>query len=113
VSSVFSIRDTVVSLEKMDIDEFLDREIADLGSDLKEGEIEEIAGSGHERMDVANQVGELIGASSLFADTSEDTRQTCEAEHYVLVKVEKQRVFDFIKEDSQFKKDLAARLAKN
>ena len=74
-------------------------------------ELDALAGPGQDRWKVAKQVGRLLPGSTLLAGWEQDDFERCNGKSYVLVRVEKERVDNFIKENMRFKNDLLQSLA--
>lgn len=74
-------------------------------------QVEELAGPGQDRWEVAKKVGALLPQSTLLAGWEQDDHELCKGRHYVLVRVEKERVRAFIKENRKFQHDLLGSLS--
>jgi hypothetical protein len=73
--------------------------------------IQEVAGPGRDKWEVAASVGRLLPKSSLLAGWEQDGFERCGAFSYVLVRVEKDRVERFVRGSEKFKKEVIAGLA--
>lgn len=78
----------------------------------QDAEIEKIAGPCRDRWEVARQVGKLLPQSTLLAGWEQDDFERCGGQSYVLVRVEKERVARFIRENARFKDELAQSLSR-
>jgi hypothetical protein len=101
-----------------DTDAARDKAIRNLGKQVS-GEVEEweqkkvddIAGPGQDRWQVAAAVGRLLPHSTLLSGWEQDDFGRCNGYSYVLVRIEKERVEKFVRGSDQFKKDVIANLA--
>jgi hypothetical protein len=76
-----------------------------------EADVEKIAGPGHDRAQVAINVGKLLPQSSLLAGWEQDDFARCNGYSYVLVRIEKEQVRRYVKENQNFKDALLTSLA--
>jgi hypothetical protein len=75
-------------------------------------EVDRLAGPGQDRWDVAAKVGRLLPKSTLLAGWEQDDFARCDGYSYVLVRIEKERVARYIRENQSFRKDLVDSLAR-
>ena len=76
----------------------------------EDADVEQLAGPGHDRSKVAQNAGNLLPRSSLLAGLEQDDFSRCKGYSYVLVRIEKEDVRKYLKENKQFRQDLAASL---
>lgn len=79
---------------------------------FEEADIEALAGPGRDRVGVSDAVAQLLPASSALSDRSQDVYSECAGQHYAMVRVRKDRLHQFMKENRGFRSALADRLGK-
>lgn len=72
--------------------------------------VAEVAGPCRDKWEVAASVGRLLPSSSLLSGWEQDGFESCGANRFVLVRVEKDRVERFVRGSDRFKKEVVAGL---
>ena len=96
-----------------DIDRARDLALINLGKQvtgsldaLDSNSMKEIIGQGVDRQSASETIGRLLPSSSLLAGWEQDAHDRCNGISYVLVRIGKERVERFIREDHKFKDEV-------
>jgi hypothetical protein len=79
---------------------------------FEESELETLAGPGRDRIAVSEAVAQLLPATTVLGDRTQDVYAECDGEQYAMVRARKDRVHQFMRQDRGFRSALSDRLGR-